>query len=329
MGIADKTLNRIGRFYRRIIVKEQYPMLTSFSRRTQKKEGALGIIFMLHHICEKDVKLIPTNEDLKVSPAFLDRIILRYKKQGFDFVSLDQLNEMIRSGETSRRPFVAFTIDDGYLDNYTNALPVFEKYDVPFAIFVATDFIDKKAILWWDCVEELIMTNESVTTSDGKTYPCQTFQQRWNSFRYLRERVLNLDQNCLEQGLNEMFSQYAVDWYGPIKEKGMAWSQIKALADHPLCTIGGHTVSHPSLNKLSKEEAEHEIREGLERIAQVIQQPVRYFAYPYGTPHEIGEREFRIIESLGIQLAFMAHQGCVTKDNMKNVTRLPRVYLKE
>ena len=200
---------------------------------------------------------------------------------------------------------------------------------MPFAIFVATDFIDKRAILWWDCVEELIMTHESVTTSDGRTYPCKTFQQRWNAFRYLRERILHLDQNSLEQGLNEMFAQYDIDWYGPIKEKGMTWGQIKALADHPLCTIGGHTVSHPSLKILSTEEAEQEIREGIERIAQAIQQPVRFFAYPYGTPQEIGEREFRLIESLGIQLAFMAHQGCITVDNMKNVTRLPRVYLKE
>ena len=304
-------------------------MFTSFSRSRLKREGALGLVYMLHHICEKDAKLIPTNEDLKVSPAFLEEIILRYKKLGFDFVSLDQLNEMIRSGVPNRRPFVAFTIDDGYLDNYTNALPVFEKYDVPFAIFVATDFVDKKAILWWDSIENLIMTHESVTTSDGRTYPCKTFQQRWNTFRYLRERILNLDQNCLEHGLNEMFALYGIDWYGPIKEKGMTWSQIKALADHPLCTIGGHTVSHPSLKILSAEEAEQEMREGIERIAQFIKQPVRYFAYPYGTPHEIGEREFRIIERLGIQLAFMAHQGCITVDNMKLVTRLPRVYLKE
>ena len=328
MRIANKMLDRIDRFYRQSIVKEQYPMLTSFSRRRLKNDGGIGLVYMLHHICEKNAKLIPTNEDLKVSPAFLEKIILRYKRLGFDFMSLDQLNEMIQSGLPNKRPFVAFTIDDGYLDNYIYALPVFEKYDVPFAVFVATDFIDKKAILWWDCVEELIMTHESVTTSDGKTYPCKTFQQRWNTFRYLRERILNIDQKYLEQGLNEMFARYDIDWYSPINEKGMNWSQVKALADHPLCTIGGHTVSHPALKILSEVEAEHEIKEGMERIRQIIQQPVRYFAYPYGTFHEIGEREFRIVEKLGIQLAFMAHQGCITSVNMKNVARLPRVYLK-
>ncbi len=329
MDILGKFRHKVSLYYRQHVVCEQYPMLTSINRKEWQERGAFGLVYMLHHIMQKNPKGIPTNEDLKVSPQFLEKIICKYRKQNFDFISLDDLYELIISGKARQRPFVIFTIDDGYMDNYTQAFPIFEKYNIPFTIFIATDFIDKKAILWWDCIENLIMTHESVTTSDGRAYPCKTFQQRWNTFRYLRERILNLDQNCLEQGLNEMFTHYDIDWYGPIKEKGMTWSQIKALADHPLCTIGGHTVSHPSLKILSAEEAEQEMREGIERIAQAVQQPVRFFAYPYGTPHEIGEREFHLIEGLGIQLAFMAHQGCITVDNMKNVTHLPRVYLKE
>lgn len=329
MRIADKMLERIDRFYRQSIVKEQYPMLTSFSRRILKKEGALGLVYMLHHICEKDANLIPTNEELKVSPAFLEKIILRYKRLGFDFISLDQLDEIIRSGVPNRRPFVAFTIDDGYLDNYTNALPVFEKYDVPFAIFVATDFIEKKAILWWDTLEEMILSHDSIDIYDNRSYPCMTFQQRWDSFRYLRENILKLDQSNLEEELNKMFVNYDIDWYNPIKEKGMSWDLIKLLAAHPLCTIGGHTLSHPALNNLSFEEAMREIQEGIKKIESQIGQPVDYFAYPYGTPNEIGEREYDLISRLNLKLAFMAHQGCVTEKNMNNLTHLPRVYLKE
>ena len=329
MGIACKTRNKIARFYHQNIVKEQYPMLTSFSRRTLKKKGVIGLVYMLHHICEKDENLIPTNEDLKVSPVFLEKIILRYKKLGFDFVSLDQLNEMIRSGETNRRPFVAFTIDDGYLDNYTNALPVFEKYDMPFAVFVATDFIDKKAILWWDNIEDLVLSHDSITISDGTVYPCATFQQRWDTFRYLRERILKLDQSHLVEDLNRMFANYSIDWYKPIMQQGMSWEQVRQLANHPLGTIGGHTVSHPALNKLSYDKAKSDIQEGIMMIEKETGQSVNYFAYPYGTPNEIGTREVSIIEELGLKMAFMAHQGCLTISNMNNSSQLPRVYFKE
>lgn len=329
MGITDKLVHRINHFYQYYIVKEQYPMLTSFSRRMLKRNGTIGLVYMLHHICDKDSKRIPTNEELKVSPAFLEKIILKYRSLGFDFISLDQLYNLIFSGIKPQRPFVTFTIDDGYLDNYTKALPVFERYQVPFAIFVSTDFIDKKAILWWDTLEDLILTNDVVMTSDGKCYPCQTYQQRWDTFRYLRERIMDLDQNKLADELTGLFSRYHIDWYAPIKQQGMSWKQVKSLSEHQLCTIGGHTVSHPVLKNLSIEAAKYEIIEGIKRIEEVTQQKVYYFAYPYGTPNEIGNREHQIVSSLDVRLSFMAHQGCLTMNNLREVTHLPRIFLHE
>lgn len=304
-------------------------MLTFVDRKKRQAAGAIGLVFMLHHITEKDSSRIPTNEDLKVSPKYLEKIILKYKAKGFDFISLDQLNDIIKSDVIPERPFVTFTIDDGYLDNYTKALPVFERQQVPFAIFVATDFIDKKAILWWDSIEDLIMTHKSIVTSEGKCYPCGSYQQRWNTFRYLRECILNLDQKDLEHELIKMFSNYEIDWYEPVKKNAMSWEQVISLANHPLCTIGGHTISHPALSKLRIDEALHEINEGKMRIEREISQPVSYFAYPYGTPNEVGVREILQTEDLGFSLAFCAHGGCITKDNKSQSYQLPRVYFHE
>jgi len=329
MKIFRKMKHLADRVYKQTVACEQYPMLTLVDRKKRQAEGAIGLVYMLHHIAEKDSRRIPTNEDLKVSPEFLEKIILKYKAKGFDFISLDQLNEIIKSDVIPERPFVTFTIDDGYLDNYTKALPVFERQQVPFAIFVATDFIDKKAILWWDSIEDLIMSHNSVVTSDGKRYSCESYQERWNTFRYLRERILNLDQINLEHELKKVFANYEIDWYEPIREKGMSWEQVISLAQHPLCTIGGHTISHLALSKLSMDKALCEISEGKKRIEQKISQPVSYFAYPYGTPNEVGEREFQLIEESGFDIAFCAHGGCITKDNKSKCYQLPIVYFHE
>lgn len=329
MRINTIIIRRLDSFIKKNIIKEQYPLLTSFSLKQRKRDGAIGVVYMLHHITKKNPNGIPTNEDLKVSPDFLEMMILKYQKHGFDFLSLDQLYAISSSGIKPKCPFVAFTIDDGYLDNYTEALPIFEKYEVPFAVFVATDFIDKKAILWWDSIEDLLLTHGKVVTGDGCCYPSSTYQERWDSFRYLRERILNLNQNRLEEELNILFSNYNIDWLEPIRQQGMSWEQVKVLAKHPLCTIGGHTVSHPSLSILPTELAKCEIQEGIEKLEQSISQPVHYFAFPYGTPNEVGEREFRIVSDLGVKLAFMAHQGCITIDNVAEMTHLPRVYFRE
>ena len=328
MIILRKIAQYVKRFYKRCIVAEQYPMLTSISRKKLMNEGAIGLVYMLHHISDKDPQGIPTNEDLKVSPTFLEKVIMKYKRNGFDFISLDQLYTIVLSGEKPAQPFICFTIDDGYLDNYTNALPVFEKHNVPFAIFVATDFIDKRAVLWWDSLEELIMTHDEIIISNGEKYVCRSFQDRWDTFRLLRERILNLNQCCLEEELISMFSAYEIDWLAPIRNKGMSWNQIRELSRHPLCTIGGHTVTHPALNKLSSVEVVKEIKEGIIKIVEQTQKDISFFAYPYGTPMEIGDREFQIVKDLKIRMAFMAHQGCVTIDNLE-LTKIPRVYLNE
>ena len=253
MGIIGKIWHKVDYYIGQNIICEQYPMLTSISRFLHKADGTIGVVYMLHHITEKNPNGIPTNKDLKVSPRFLEDIILKYKKRGFTFVSLDQLANIISSEEKPERPFVAFTIDDGYLDNYTHAFPVFERQHVPFTIFVASDFIEQKAILWWDILEDLILKNDSLQVGD-KEYRCRTFQEKWDVFRILREIILLFDPAKLKTALESMFALYDIDLYEPIRRQAMTWEHVKELSNHPLCTIGGHTVSHCVLNQISDDE---------------------------------------------------------------------------
>ena len=319
--------HKLSLLYRHNIVYEQYPFLSHLSKRRLLNNGAIGVVYMLHHIAPKSPDRIPTNEDLKVTPEFLEKLIIRYKKQNIDFISLDELSNRLTSQNMHRNPFVSFTIDDGYLDNYTQAFPVFQRNNVPFAIFVATDFIEKKSILWWDSIEELILTNDYITIKDGTRYPCLTFQQRWDTFRYLRERILKLNQTHIKYELENMFDRYDIDWLEPIKKKGMSWSQIIELSKHPLCTIGGHTVSHPALNMLNDSEFQYEIKKGIENLEAATGNKIEHFAYPYGSTNEIGERERQLIRELGFKTVFRADGGCITLNDMHHTQNLPRVYL--
>lgn len=327
--VVKNIARRLLYFYRRRIAKEQYPMLTVFSKWNWQRKGAMGVVFMLHHVIEKDPFGIPVNQDLKVSPTFLEHIIIKYNKNGFDFISLDELSDIFSSKCIPERPFVAFTLDDGYFDNYTHAFPIFKKYQVPFCIFLSTDFADKKAILWWDCIEDLIMSNDDIITSDGISYPCRTFEQKQLTFLNLRRRIQKLNQHQLEEELKCLFRNYDIDWLAPIKEKGMLWEQINEMANHPLCTIGGHTVSHPALNMLSDNSFRKEIREGVMKIEAATGKKVQHFAYPYGSPNIIGNREYRLIKDFSFKTTFCSSGGCILRSDMTSTTHLPRVFLNE
>lgn len=328
MGIIKKIKHRIEQMGQTMIIQSQYPMLTSISRKRLQKNGVLGVVYMLHHISKKNPRGIPTNEELKVSPSFLNKLILKYKKEGIEFLSLDGIWDIINSKTKTSRPFVAFTIDDGYLDNYTYALPIFERHKVPFAIFVATDFIDQKAILWWDVLEDLVLHND-IIQFNRQSYPCHTFQEKWDTFRIIRENILKFDQSQLIEILQKTFSDYHIDWYKPIREKAMTWGQVKELSQHPLCTIGGHTVSHPALNQLSDDDFRQEVKVGIEKLEKITGQKINHFAYPYGSPNEIGEREYHLINEFNFKTSFIAYGGCITEESQNNITHLPRVYLHE
>ena len=170
------------------------------------------------------------------------------------------------------------------------------------------------------------MNSTEIELSDGSKYICETFQEKWDTFRYIREKVLLLNPRNLVNELNELFVNYDLDWYAPIQTLSMNWEQIKKLTQEPLCTIGGHTVSHVALNKLSMEELESEIKNGMNIIKSHTGYEPEYFAYPYGSQKENGEREYNYIRNSNIKMAFISYGGFIYPDCQ--LEQFPRQILK-
>lgn len=331
MNILHKIFHNIVLTWNRlcdVVFEKKYPLLNYFIRKKAIKNGALGVVLMLHRVAEYDKSKLKPNEDLKVSPSFLQKTINKYKKAGFVFLSLDEVYDVITSKTNIDNPFVSFTLDDGYLDNFTTAYPVFKRNNIPFCIFVATDFPDKKAILWWYSIENLILSSDTIRLSDGTTYICHTDQQKWDTFRLIREKILKLDQRFLLKSLQELFINYNIDWLAPIQKMAMSWDNIAELGKEPLCTIGGHTASHPAFISLSPEDIKKEIKRGIERLHTVINYNIHHFAYPYGSEKEDGEREYKLMESYDFKTVFVSFGGEIYRNDIKKLTRLPRFMLK-
>lgn len=107
----------------------------------------------------------------------------------------------------------------------------------------------------------------------------------------------------------------------------MSWENIKELGKDPLCTIGGHTMSHPSFIPLTLNEIKEEIDGGIERLKSVIDYDVHHFAYPYGSMKEDGEREYKYLKTFNFKATFVSFGGITTKDDINNLTHLPRFML--
>ena len=308
MIIIDKIFRKAKDGFQQLtdqLLEKRYPLLNPHLRKKAMANGALGVVLMLHRVAEHDKRRLKPNEDLKVSPTFLQKVIDKYRKAGFAFLSLDKVYEVLTGNDSIDKPFVSFTMDDGYLDNYTAAYPIFKRNNVPFCIFVATDFPDHRAILWWITIEDLILENDTIFL-----------------------KILGLDQKQLYPSLQALFSNYNIDWLAPVGKMSMQWEHIAELGREPLCTIGGHTMSHPSFTPLTLEDIKTEIDGGIKKLNAVIDYDIHHFAYPYGSIKEDGQREYEFLKSFPFKTAFISFGDVISRNDQKNLTQLPRFMLK-
>jgi peptidoglycan/xylan/chitin deacetylase (PgdA/CDA1 family) len=66
------------------------------------------------------------------------------KKNGYKALFLTNLVREVESGANLNSKNIILTFDDGYEDNFLNALPVLKRYNLKATIFLATDFIGKE-----------------------------------------------------------------------------------------------------------------------------------------------------------------------------------------
>ena len=93
---------------------------------------------MLHRVND-EVSMLESQRRYEITPAKLESMIVTYKEQGYEFVSMADVEKRM-SGD-SKRKFIAVTLDDGYEDTYTVAYPIFRKYNVPFCVYIAEGLV--------------------------------------------------------------------------------------------------------------------------------------------------------------------------------------------
>src|SRR6185295_9142877 len=109
--------------------------------------SGVGAIFMLHHVRHSNGRgPFSPNNILEVTPQFVDETIRQVLEQDYEIVTLDEVERRLVDGDFGRK-FACFTLDDGYVDNYLNAYPIFKKYHAPFCVYVHTGLPDGMAVL--------------------------------------------------------------------------------------------------------------------------------------------------------------------------------------
>ncbi|WP_162532277.1 polysaccharide deacetylase family protein [Candidatus Scalindua japonica] len=74
------------------------------------------------------------------------------------------------------------------------------------------------------------------------------------------------------------------------EKEHLSWDEVRELNNNSI-NFGSHTVTHPQLKSIKKEEIEYEIRHSKETIEDKLGEVIDSFSYPFAFPEE--DNEFR------------------------------------
>jgi len=304
-----------------------------YASRLYKTAGPLysgiGHILMFHRVSREKDHCI--TKGLTVSPEYLENTIRHFLSKDYEIITLDAL-QLYFSGKAKSKRFVVFTFDDGYADNLTHALPVFEKYNSPFTLYLITDYPDHKAVMWWYLLEDLVLKRDTIEFSHENQkylYRTITMEEKRLTFRKIRRFILQSNRQNLRERLESVFHAYNYDLFTLTKKLALSWDQVIALSNHPLVTIGAHTMSHIALNQLTDQEIKEEIEGSVRIIENKTQKTVSHFSYPFGSVNEVGTREMEIAATCSIKTGTTTRSGNIFKAHCHHLHALPRIDMRE
>jgi len=210
---------------------------------------------------------------------------------------------------------VIITFDDGYRDNHDHAFRILRSHRVPATFFVATGFIDRPTLPWWDEIASLVRRTQAdrLLLSGYLAKPIVLDgDQRDAVIHQLLETYKALPSPAATELLAQLRSESEVDDVAIVRNHWMTWDMIRDMHAHGM-TIGGHTMNHPVLSRMSAQQQYDEIAGCGARIRDELGVRMDYFAYPVGGRDAFNADTVECLKRLEVRHAFSYYGGFVTR----------------
>jgi len=157
----------------------------------------------------------------------------------FNVIPLQMLVSNLINHKIIKKKTVVITFDDGYRSNFSNALPVIKKYNIPATVFLAAGYIGKNKSFPW-----LNFPSESSSSEDLKPMDWDEVTKLYNagieigshtySHQFLPmmdneaiETEILLSQAIIEEKLGEKPSAFALPFSFPVFH--WSWPSFKSI----------------------------------------------------------------------------------------------------
>jgi peptidoglycan/xylan/chitin deacetylase (PgdA/CDA1 family) len=228
---------------------------------------------------------------------------------------------------------VVLTLDDGYVDNLTEAKPLLERLGLPATVFVTSGLVGSRRGFWVDRLASLLL--------DGGTPPPErhlaleiagraflldigSAPARVRAHALVHHRLRRLPPAEIDAVIADISRALARTPTVPEDCLPLSVDELRQLADGGTVTIGAHTVTHAMLSSLTERDQRDELERGREQLEAILGGAVQTLAYPYGDELAFDATSVKLARET-FDLAVTAQRGDASV--APDPHRLPRVYV--
>jgi len=243
---------------------------------------------------------------------------LRWLAKGHRIVSLDEyLSGWQQPGFQKDEP-IAITFDDGFGFTFQCIFPILVQMHIPATIFVATGHMEHGELLWFSTLKALCFEDLYKQVRVNQVgFPLQTIPQRiraWDELRRLAKASGDPVNFSKTLALTYPLSPDVSALYA-----GMTFEQLKLAGQCSLLEVGAHTITHPFLDQLTREEQSMEINESRRVLSGITGKPIRYFAYPGGN---YNRDTVELVKTTGYEASFAVIAQKIWPDPEFEISRI-------
>jgi peptidoglycan/xylan/chitin deacetylase (PgdA/CDA1 family) len=196
-------------------------------------------------------------------------------------IDLSQWRSSLRGGPVLPPRPVLFTFDEGYRSVFTVARPILERYRIPAVVFICTDPVERRSLLWHDATAR---RRGEAEVERLKRLPFDEWRALADS---AADFISDTDPNAT-----------------------LTAEEIVVLAAKPGFEIGSHTAAHAILAQAPLGHQRDQVARSKLLLEQWTGRPVTAFAYPNGQPGLDYDKEtVDIVRSCGFDFAFTTRSG--------------------
>ena len=269
---------------------------------------------------------------------------LEYIKHNFNIIKMEDFVDAIELNKKLPANSALLTFDDGYIDHYTQVLPVLVANKIQGSFFIPARLIKDNIVLDVNKIHFIVEECKNIKILVAYLFKLLDanrieYNLESNDFYYNKLAIANRFDNadiifikrilqselCLnlrEKIVDDLFAKFIkVSENIFSKELYLNIDQIKLMINCGM-HIGAHGYNHFWLGKLDKIEQENEIKKSISFLDELgIEEKYRTLCYPYGSFNEI---TIKLLEKYKFKSAFTTIPSIVNLE-LEHKYKIPRL----